>query len=179
MFAPARKRLEVRSIKVDSEQDSYEANNAIDGDPDTLWRTSWTDSAAPHPHMLMIEFRGPMTLRGVAVLPGQDHNRNGWIKDYECYISADRISWGVPAAKGTFSADAKLKTVSFERPVTARFVRFIALTGFDDDPFTSMAELSLLAPKADPIGQEVHCQPDEQAHLQWTSSDFSGHPAGM
>jgi hypothetical protein len=80
----------------------------------------------------------------VAVLPRQDDNRNGWIKDYECYVSADGMSWGVPVAQGTFSADAKLKTVSFERAVTARFVRFIALTGFDDDPFTSMAEFSLV-----------------------------------
>ena len=144
LFAQARKRLEIRSIKADSEQDSYEANNAIDGDSDTLWHTSWTDSAAPHPHMLTIEFKEPMVLRGVAVLPRQDDNRNGWIKDFECYISADGMTWDAPVAKGTFSADAKLKTVSFARPITVRFVRFIALTGFDDDPFTSMAEFSLL-----------------------------------
>jgi beta-galactosidase len=144
--APARNRPEVRSNKADSEEDGYEAKNAIDGDPDTLWHTSWTDGAVPHSYALTIEFKEPMALRGVAVLPRQDHNRNGWIKDYECYISADGISWGAPATKGTFSADAKLKTVSFERPVTARFVRFIALTGFDDDPFTSIAEFSLLAP---------------------------------
>ena len=144
LFAPARNRLEIRSIKADSEQDGYEAKNAIDGDPDTLWHTSWTDSAAPHPHALTIELKEPMALRGVAVLPRQDDNRNGWIKDYGCYVSADGMSLGVPVAKGTFSADAKLKTVSFDRPVTARFVRFIALTGFDDDPFASMAEFSLV-----------------------------------
>ena len=144
LFAPARNRPEVRSIKADSEEDGYAAKNALDGDPDTLWHTRWTDNAVPHPHALTIELKEPLALRGVAVLPRQDDNRNGWVKDYECYVSADGMSWGVPAAKGTFSADAKLKTVSFERPVTARFVRFIALTGFDDDPFTSMAEFSLV-----------------------------------
>jgi hypothetical protein len=144
LFAPARNRLEVRSIKADSEEDGYEAKNAIDGDPDSLWHTRWTDGAVPHPHVLTIKFKEPMALRGVAVLPRQDDKRNGWIKGYECYVSADGMSWGAPAAKGTFSADARLKSVSFERPVTARFIRFIALTGFDDAPFTSIAEFSLL-----------------------------------
>ena len=144
LFAPARNWPEVRSIKADSEEEGYEATNALDGDQDTLWHTRWTNNAAPHPHALTIELKEPMALRGVAVLPRQDDNRNGWIKDYECYVSADGMSWGAPAAKGTFNADANLKTVSFERPVTGRFVRFIALTGFDDDPFTSMAEFSLV-----------------------------------
>ena len=33
----------IRSIKADSEQDSYEAKNAIDGDPDTIWHTSMAE----------------------------------------------------------------------------------------------------------------------------------------
>ena len=31
----------VRSIKADSVEDGYEVENAIDGDPETMWHTSW------------------------------------------------------------------------------------------------------------------------------------------
>lgn len=136
--------LAVASIEADSEELGYEAANMMDRDSSTLWHTSWSDGLKPHPHEIRLQLMEPLMLRGVTVLPRQDGNHNGWIKDYECYVSEDGTNWGEPVATGTFSADAKLKTVTFARPVKTRFVRFVARTGFGDDRFTSMAEFNVL-----------------------------------
>jgi hypothetical protein len=45
----------VRRITADSEQPGYEAGKAIDGDVQTLWRTSWEREAPGFPHELTIE----------------------------------------------------------------------------------------------------------------------------
>jgi hypothetical protein len=138
------KGLEVESISADSEETGYEASNVLDLDANSIWHTAWTPEIKKHPHELKIALKSARTFRGVTLLPRQDGHRNGWIKDYACYVSAEGTNWGEPVAKGTFAADAKLKTVQFARPVTARFIRFVALSGFGADGFSSLAEFSLV-----------------------------------
>jgi hypothetical protein len=136
-------KLEVERIKADSEEDGYEARNAIDGDANTIWHTAWTPEVKNFPHQLEVEFKSPRPFHGVTVLPRQE-GRNGWIKDYAIYVSADGTNWGEPVARGSFPQDAKLKTIRFGRTVTARVIRFVALAGFGSDPYASMAEFSIL-----------------------------------
>jgi len=59
-----------------------EAARAIDGSPDTIWHTPWTEPVPAFPHWLIIELPKPMTLAGFTALPRQDGNGNGWIKEY-------------------------------------------------------------------------------------------------
>lgn len=141
---PALEKLEgVQSIKADTAEAGYEASNAIDGDVNTLWHTAWSPEAKKYPHQLELEFTSPREFHGIAVLPRQE-GRNGWIKDYAIYVSADGTEWGGAIARGTFSWDAKLKTVQFGRTITARAIRFVALDGFGSDSYASMAEFSIL-----------------------------------
>jgi len=135
----------VRSIKADSEQEGYEVEAAFDGDPATMWHTTWGDLAAGFPHALVIEFDASRTLAGFTALPRQDGNPNGSIKDYACYLSADGQDWGEPVAKGAFERDAELKTVHFARPETGKFLKLVALSGHANGPFASLAELGVLA----------------------------------
>ena len=141
---PEVKGLEVQSIQSDSEELGYEASNILDLDANTLWHTAWTPEPKKHPHEFTIQFKERKQFHGITVLPRQDGPRNGWIKDYACYISDDGKNWGEPIAKGSFASDAKLKTVNFRKMVAAKFLRFVALTGFGSDPFASMAEFSIL-----------------------------------
>jgi hypothetical protein len=134
----------VRRITADSEQPGYDAENAIDGDAQTFWHTSWDNDAPEFPHELTIELDTPQALAGFVATPRQDGNRNGWIKDYAFYTSLDGESWGNPVAKGVFPAGQKPKTVNFASPVTARFVRLTALSGYADGPWASLAELNLI-----------------------------------
>jgi len=134
----------VRSIKADSFEEGYEVENAIDGDPDTMWHTSWEGDMPGFPHELVIEFDGARKLAGFTALPRQDGNQNGWIKDFTFYVSTEGKTWSEPVANGVFAQDAKLKTVKFAAPVTAKFVKLVALSGYADGPWASLAEFNVI-----------------------------------
>jgi hypothetical protein len=137
----------VRSVKADSEQEGYAAAQAVDGDATTLWHTVWGDSAPGFPHQLVVEFDAPKRMTGFTALPRQDNNRNGWIRDYACYASADGQAWGEPVVKGTFARNAEPKAVKFAAPVTARFVKLVALSGQGEGAFASLAEFGVIEAK--------------------------------
>jgi beta-galactosidase len=133
----------VRSIRADSEQGGYGAQEAADGDPNTMWHTSWDDDRAKFPHELVIEFDSPRKLAGFTALPRQDGNHNGWIKDFAVYASNDGQHWGEPLVKSSFADDAKLKTVPFPAPITATWLKLVALSGYAKGPFASLAEFNV------------------------------------
>lgn len=146
----AMEKLGVRVWRCDSEQPGYEAANVLDDDPATLWHSRWGDGATGHPHALEIALNEPATVRGLSLLPRQDGNRNGWIRGYAVHVSADRRDWGEPVAAGEFTADASEKRVPFGRPETVRYLRLVARSGFDAQPFTSLAELRLWLGETEP-----------------------------
>ena len=132
-------------IHADSEEEDYSAANAMDGDPNTMWHTPWDESAPKFPHELVVEFPKPVLLTGLTCLPRQDGNRNGWIKDYAVYVSADGQDWGTPVAQGTFRRDDSLHTVKFTSSVTTRFLKLVAVSSFEPaKPYASLAELSVI-----------------------------------
>lgn len=153
-------KLGLRSITASSEEDGHEAENAIDGDPNTIWHTPWRSGSTRHPHHLKLEFKAPITLRGFTSLPRQDGIRNGWICDYAFYASDDGVNWGEPVKRGTFEATKDLKTVMFKRPVRGRFFMFVALSGFVHSPLGSMAEFSVLE-DADESSNSVPVSPSD------------------
>jgi hypothetical protein len=115
---------------------------AIDGDPATIWHTNWEPMAKP-PHELILDLKESVRLRGLTYLPRQDMT-NGRIARYEVYLSTDGKEWGRPAATGTWPNDAKLKTVRFENPQTARYVKLVAHSEVRGQPFASAAEVDIL-----------------------------------
>ncbi len=137
----------IRSIKATSEHGEHPVTKVVDGDPGTLWHTSWGDGAPAFPHELVLELQSPQTLAGIAVLPRQDGLHNGWIKDYEVFASADGQNWGSPLVRGTFEADASLKTARFAAPVSLSFLKLRALSGHANGPWASLAEVSFLIPE--------------------------------
>jgi len=145
MFANKLQELHAQ-IRADSQHPNYVAANAIDGDPRTIWHTPWNEPVPKFPHELVIELPKPVKITGITCLPRQDGPQNGWIKDYAVHISTDGKDWGQPVAKGAFKRDANLHTVKFEKPVQTRFLKFVALDGFDASkkPCASLAELSLI-----------------------------------
>jgi hypothetical protein len=134
----------VKSIRASSAEEGFEAEKAVDGDPETMWHSRWTGDKPGFPHELRIEFNQPVRLRGVTLLPRQDNNRNGWIKDYAIHLSPDGTQWGEPVSQGTFPADASLKRVEFQNTQTARFLRLTALSGHSSGDYASLAEFDLI-----------------------------------
>ena len=115
---------------------------AIDGNPATIWHTNWEPMAQP-PHELILDLKVPIRLRGLTYLPRQDMT-NGRIARYEVYLSTDGKEWGQPVAMGTWPNDATLKTVRFATPQDARFVKLVALSEVQGQPFASVAEVEVI-----------------------------------
>ncbi|MGH7980423.1 MAG: discoidin domain-containing protein, partial [Limisphaerales bacterium] len=137
----------VSAIQASSQQDGYEARKAIDGDPQTFWHSRWDDPAPTFPHGLVVQFKTSEELTGFTALPRQDGNHNGWIKGFAFYASNDGAHWGEPVFQGRFSDDAKLKTIHFSSPVTAKFVKLVALSGYARGPWASLAEFNIIQNK--------------------------------
>jgi hypothetical protein len=132
-----------RVLKASSYQPGYEASRALDNDPSTFWHTAWGAKTPPFPHQLEIGFSRPMTLAGVKLLPRQDHNRNGRIKNYRLEASPDGESWQV-VAKGKLGAAPTVQVIRFSQPVTARAMRLTVLSSYSKEPAASLAEWELI-----------------------------------
>jgi hypothetical protein len=129
--------------KASSQNLGFEAEKAIDGDPDTMWHSQYEQGTAAHPHDLDITLPVKRALRTVKILPRQDGNPNGLIRQYEVYVSAEPDTWGEPIAAGAFEENDTLKIVELKPPVHGRFIRVRALSGFDGKPFAAIADLSI------------------------------------
>jgi F5/8 type C domain-containing protein len=126
------------------------ATNSFDGDPDTFWHTEWslTDPDPCHPHEIQIDLGGFYDICRFCYLPRQGEYPNGMIKDYEFYVSGDGSDGGSAVASGVFVNDKTEKTVSFDNTL-GQYVRLIATSEVNDGPWTSMAELNVLAVQLD------------------------------
>lgn len=166
---------------VSSEQpDANPAWHAIDGDPNTFWHSEWKTSAPPPPHELQLDLGSVQNLRGFRYLTRQDSMFNGTIAQYEFYVSSDGITWGNPVASGILQKTKAVQEVLFAA-TSGRYVRLRALSEVDGQPYTNVAELTLLeqtssatntAPSA--IAQSVTTSEDTPVSFVLNGSDPEG-----
>lgn len=137
------------------------ASNAIDGDPNTAWF-----SGRPHrrnaetrrrgvpefmqipshgyPHELSYRFPRAVAFSGLVLMPRQDHREHlGDIRAYTVSTSEDGKTWN-EIARGELPSSFEPKTLRLGQTVTARQIKFTALSSFDDDPSASLAELAVI-----------------------------------
>jgi beta-galactosidase len=120
-----------------------ELAHIIDGNPGTFWHSRWSANAAKHPHEFVIDFGVPLALSGV-VYQGRQEMVNGRVGDYEIYLSNDPQNWGEPALKGRFANSTERQTARLPQPVTARYLRFVALNEVTGQAFASVAEITII-----------------------------------
>lgn len=134
---------EWRIISASTSQTGYEATNAIDGDVSTYYHIPWGNSIA-RPHEIVIDLAKVYTMNEFYYTA----NRNdappfeGRIENYSIYISSDTLNWGKAVTAGTFFQTGIRQYVLFAE-TTGRFVKFSALTSFNSDIRTSIAEINL------------------------------------
>jgi hypothetical protein len=130
-------------IACDSEQGKDNAAQAVDGFADTIWHTQYRPATPKYPHFLTVDLGETMEFRGVTLLPRQ-RGENGHIRTCEIYLSDDGANWGNPIAKAELTKDKELKTVRFGKPHTARYLKLVALEGFEDQPWATLAEIDVV-----------------------------------
>ena len=119
------------------------AVNAFDGNTSTIWHTKWFGGSDPIPHEIQINLGAVYNVSGFKYLPRQGGGVNGRIKDWEFYVSTDGTNWGSAVATGTFVNSVAEKEISFT-PKTGQYVRLRALSEVNNNPWTSMAEITVL-----------------------------------
>lgn len=134
---------QAKVVNVDSEAVGYEGGNVIDGNPDTIWHTEWEGNPPKYPHQITIELNEQTEIKGLTYLPRQEMS-NGWVSEYKAYVSTDGTNWGDPIADGKFQKGREKKKITFGKTQKAKFIRFVAVSGFDGQIFASVAELDVI-----------------------------------
>lgn len=127
-------------VSVSSENVGEEARNTIDGDPNTIWHSRWSISAAKHPHEIVVDMASMLIIDKFIYTPRK--SSNGRIKDYELYFSRDGKSWE-NNMKGNFPNSSITQVVTLKEPVTARYFKLIALSEINGQDWASAAELNV------------------------------------
>ncbi|WP_344073939.1 discoidin domain-containing protein [Streptomyces crystallinus] len=122
------------------------AANVLDGNPATLWHSRWSPKTVRLPHALVIDMHRTTTVAALTYQPRQT-GANGRIGTYTVSTSLDGVSFDAPVASGHWKDDASTKTAVFTRPVSARYVRLVALSEAGRrGMWSSAAEIRLSAP---------------------------------
>lgn len=98
----------------------------IDQDPKTLW---WSGEKTEMPLWVSVDMGKAMELDAFTYLPRQDGRRGGVVVEYRLETSMDGENWSV-ATEGEFDNidyNPVEQVLGFERPITARHLRFTAL----------------------------------------------------
>jgi beta-galactosidase len=139
-------RHEWKVFYADSFEKGNEPEHAFDGDLNSYWHTSWSDSQPSHPHELQIDMGHTFELAGIQLQPRVDGSVNGNIKEYEIFLSLEGKEWGKPVATGILKSGLQMKKVRFKKNLNARYIRLVAKSALRG-PWTSLAELDALAVK--------------------------------
>ncbi|HKG96417.1 MAG TPA: discoidin domain-containing protein, partial [Pyrinomonadaceae bacterium] len=126
------------------------ANAAIDGDPNTFIVVGDQGEAMREQVDLMITLNAPAAMSGMVLMQRQNHREHeGDIRAYVLQVSDDGRDWR-EVARGELLSTFAPQQIDFSSTVTARYLKFIALSGFGVDKTTALAELAVVrAPDAD------------------------------
>ncbi|KAL2815797.1 galactose oxidase [Aspergillus cavernicola] len=147
------------TVTCDSAGEGNVCANAIDGSNATFWLSGYTDTSnVPPPHTITVNLHATVNVSGLGVWPRQDGSQMGWIADHQVFVSLDGTDWGTPVAYGSWWPDSTVKLSVFE-PRRAQFVRLVALSEANGNPWTSIADLQVWGAAsipAPPTGQNLH-----------------------
>ena len=147
VFSRSFSRIEQMPLKVvycsSQEYNEGDADNLVDGDPMTYWHTMYSVTMAKFPHWVDFDAAATKTMKGFVYI-GRENNPNR-IKDYEVYVSQDGKEWGEPVAKGTLENNSTPQRILFAAPVSARYIRFKAISSHTGVDYAVAAEFGLIA----------------------------------
>lgn len=117
--------------KVSSEEPGHdaEAQNAIDGNINTIWHSNWNGNDSER--YIIIKLDEPMYLSALQYVPRQSGS-NGRIKNGQILVSMDGESWTEAATITNWANNAEPKTVAFNESVKSQYVKLVATQNYGD-----------------------------------------------
>ena len=132
-------------VSVDSQHSGNEARLAFDGKNDTFWHTEWGSVEPSCPHTIVIDMATEYKVTAITYLSRQDGNQNGMVKNFEVYLSNDGSTWGSPVVSGQFKNTTSQQVAKLTTPTTGRYLKFVAKSEVNGNPWTSAAEIGIQA----------------------------------
>ena len=132
-------------VSVDSEDTASGelALNAIDGNVFSVWSTQFNGGSPTHPHEIIIDLGGIFNVAGIGY-HSRKTSSEGRIEDFEFYVSNDLSDWDSPVVASTWLDVDILQEETFNTK-PGRFIRLVALSEVNGNPWTSIGELDVLA----------------------------------
>jgi len=120
------------------------ANAAIDGDPNTFVLVGDQKAQMREQVDILISFPEPVAMSGLVVMPRQNHREHeGDIREYVVRASDDGSEWR-DVVLGELPSTFAPQRIDFSKTITARYIKFISLSGFGPDKTTALAELAVI-----------------------------------
>ena len=139
--------MKVVDVSSENIANSKFASQAIDGDPNTIWHSQFSDELATHPHDLVIDLGASYKVRGFWYLAHQDSGWNGAFGETEFFVSESPTDFGDPVAKATFGKVRRAQSADCDRPVRGRYVRVRGLSEVNGNAWGSAAEIGVVGTK--------------------------------
>jgi hypothetical protein len=138
---------DIRILKVSSENKSNDrmAIYAIDGRPNTIWHTQFSNELKSHPHDLILDLGKPMLIEGFRYLSRQDGSWNGTFADTEFTISDSPELFPSSQLRITFKKTKQVQSADLKTPTSGRYVKIRILSDINEGPWASAAELGIIA----------------------------------
>lgn len=130
-------------VSAESAAPESPVEQAVDGNPATIWHTEWQSWQNRLPATLAIDLGAETGIRGFKYTPRQDMNR-GRIDRYRIEISKDGKQWSPVGPEARFPDTAESQSILFEKPVVARHIRMVALSDHGKANGAAVAEFEPL-----------------------------------
>jgi hypothetical protein len=124
-----------------------DAANTIDGDPNTYSLVGanvkgQVDGPRPQPE-LTIAFPAAVPFDGLVLMPRQNHREHeGDVREWLIQVSDDGQAWR-EVKRATLGSTFDPQTVAFDGPVSARWLKLTALSGFGKDRASALADVAV------------------------------------
>ncbi len=141
-------KMKLVGFSSENQSNNRKAIFAIDGRPDTVWHSSWSDGLSKHPHELVIDLGATHRVAGFRYLARQDGGWNGAFAKTEFYVGNSPTDFGSPAVKVTFTKDRKVQSAGCGKPVRGRYVKVRVLSEVNGEAWGSAADIGVIGKPA-------------------------------
>ncbi len=134
-------RLSVYEVSSEEPGHSASAQNAIDGNINTIWHSNWNGNDSDR--YIVIKLDKPTYLSALEYVPRQSGS-NGRIKNGKILVSMDGSKWTEIVTITNWANTAASKTAVFDESVKAQYVKLVATENYGDGRnFISAAMINL------------------------------------
>ena len=122
------------------------ARHVIDGSYSSLWHSHAKGAAPlPPPQSFTVDCGRELVVHGFDYMPRTDGCKSGLVDGYEFRTSLDGKDWALASSGefGNMAANPVKQRVAFEKPVKARYFRFIATHALEKNDRVAVAEIDL------------------------------------